>query len=558
MSLFQRRRRQCTGFRVEDDLLAEYHQGRNRADVEAGGEPLLYFGIDLGKDDVAVHFRSCLEGWRECAAGTAPASPEIDDDDIAGGNGLLEVIFGELYCRHGRLLKQKPRMLPFLPAHAIYTHHVRRIPESPHLRPLCAVPQRSAALRFAGRRRRQLSRRAQSRRALAVAHGGCRSAALPARRGGRHPAHAGSVRLRVGWRGAHPEFARSGICSGAGATARHRTGFPVCLYPPRTGRFEVDAGGQRRRPGLPGTCRAGLPSDKLPRAWRLRVDDAEIAFEDGVQGRIEQALAREVGDFVLLRADGLFAYQLAVVVDDAEQGVTHVVRGADLLDFDAAPDPAATLAGLAYAGLCASAGGGRCTRRETLQAEPRRAAGCRTAAAGIAGRPEFSRTGSAGGSGAGQPRRVVALGQGTLGYGARPTPAELARAGVEFAQNRRENHDRRRHCRVAPDLAGESRDRGGWLVRQLEPSQLFRREIPAGAWLYHHSGQSRAERNSRPEMLCEPGGNSAESGYRRLLPQAGRYSAAGRASHRHRRQGLLVATRRDPPGCCSARLSGRA
>lgn len=82
----------------------------------------------------------------------------------------------------------------------------------------------------------------------------------------------------------------------------------------------------------PGTCRAGLPTGKLPRAWRLRVDDAQIAFEDGVQGRIEQALAREVGDFVLLRADGLFAYQLAVVVDDAEQGVTHVVRGADLLD----------------------------------------------------------------------------------------------------------------------------------------------------------------------------------------------------------------------------------
>jgi len=82
----------------------------------------------------------------------------------------------------------------------------------------------------------------------------------------------------------------------------------------------------------PGTCRAGLPPDKTARAWRLRVDDARIAFEDGVQGRIEQALAREAGDFVLLRADGLFAYQLAVVVDDAAQGITHVVRGADLLD----------------------------------------------------------------------------------------------------------------------------------------------------------------------------------------------------------------------------------
>lgn len=85
----------------------------------------------------------------------------------------------------------------------------------------------------------------------------------------------------------------------------------------------------------PGTCRAGLPPGKAPRAsyaWRLRVDDARIVFEDALQGRIEQSLAREVGDFVLLRADGLFAYQLAVVVDDAIQGVTHVVRGADLLD----------------------------------------------------------------------------------------------------------------------------------------------------------------------------------------------------------------------------------
>lgn len=82
----------------------------------------------------------------------------------------------------------------------------------------------------------------------------------------------------------------------------------------------------------PGTCRAGLPQGRAARAWRLRVDAARITFEDAVQGPIEQDLARDVGDFVLLRADGLFAYQLAVVVDDAEQDITHVVRGADLLD----------------------------------------------------------------------------------------------------------------------------------------------------------------------------------------------------------------------------------
>ena len=82
----------------------------------------------------------------------------------------------------------------------------------------------------------------------------------------------------------------------------------------------------------PGTCRNGLAPGKKARATRVRVDHALIEFEDAVQGNIRQDLAAEVGDFVLLRADGLYAYQLAVVVDDAEQGITDVVRGADLLD----------------------------------------------------------------------------------------------------------------------------------------------------------------------------------------------------------------------------------
>ena len=68
-------------------------------------------------------------------------------------------------------------------------------------------------------------------------------------------------------------------------------------------------------------------------AWRLRVPDGlRIGFDDGLQGRNEQDLAAEVGDFVLRRADGYWAYQLAVVVDDADQGITDIVRGADLLD----------------------------------------------------------------------------------------------------------------------------------------------------------------------------------------------------------------------------------
>lgn len=85
----------------------------------------------------------------------------------------------------------------------------------------------------------------------------------------------------------------------------------------------------------PGTCRLGLAAGKTARAYRLRVPDhasADISFEDRWMGRVTQNLATEVGDFVLKRADGFWAYQLAVVVDDAEQGITDVVRGADLLD----------------------------------------------------------------------------------------------------------------------------------------------------------------------------------------------------------------------------------
>jgi glutamyl-Q tRNA(Asp) synthetase len=81
----------------------------------------------------------------------------------------------------------------------------------------------------------------------------------------------------------------------------------------------------------PGTCRNGLPVGKTARAWRLAVAHETVVFEDAIQGRISQDLAHEVGDFVVYRADGYFAYQLAVVVDDADQGVTDVVRGADLL-----------------------------------------------------------------------------------------------------------------------------------------------------------------------------------------------------------------------------------
>lgn len=87
----------------------------------------------------------------------------------------------------------------------------------------------------------------------------------------------------------------------------------------------------------PGTCRYGLPAGRSMRSLRVRVPDAaanadEIAFDDRLAGHVVQHLAGDSGDFVLKRADGFWAYQLAVVVDDAEQGVTDIVRGADLLD----------------------------------------------------------------------------------------------------------------------------------------------------------------------------------------------------------------------------------
>jgi len=84
-------------------------------------------------------------------------------------------------------------------------------------------------------------------------------------------------------------------------------------------------------PRYPGTCRDGLPPGRQPRAQRLRVPEGLLCFDDGLFGHQEQHLADAIGDFVLRRADGMFSYQLAVVVDDHDAGVTQVVRGADLL-----------------------------------------------------------------------------------------------------------------------------------------------------------------------------------------------------------------------------------
>ena len=82
----------------------------------------------------------------------------------------------------------------------------------------------------------------------------------------------------------------------------------------------------------PGTCRGGIPAGKSPRTVRLRSEFESIDLIDAVQGPFCQVLARDVGDFVVLRGDGIHAYHLTAVVGDAIQGITEVVRGSDLLD----------------------------------------------------------------------------------------------------------------------------------------------------------------------------------------------------------------------------------
>jgi glutamyl-Q tRNA(Asp) synthetase len=91
---------------------------------------------------------------------------------------------------------------------------------------------------------------------------------------------------------------------------------------------DVDANDE---PYYPGSCRNGPRRNGVPLALRLRTPERELRFADGLQGECTYHVGREVGDFVVRRRDGLHAYQLAVVVDDAEQGVTEVVRGCDLL-----------------------------------------------------------------------------------------------------------------------------------------------------------------------------------------------------------------------------------
>ena len=98
----------------------------------------------------------------------------------------------------------------------------------------------------------------------------------------------------------------------------------------------------------PGTCRDGLPAGTEARAWRLRLPpDSTVTFTDRCCGEQTQNVNAEVGDFILRRADGLWAYQFVVVIDDGLQGITDVVRGMDLLDSTARQTVLADLLGFA-------------------------------------------------------------------------------------------------------------------------------------------------------------------------------------------------------------------
>ncbi len=106
------------------------------------------------------------------------------------------------------------------------------------------------------------------------------------------------------------------------------------LYPCACSRREIADSSVSGVDGLvyPGTCRNGIAQGRAPRAWRVKTDGQKIEYMDAIQGRMARDLAVDFGDFVVRRADGFFAYQLAVVVDDAEQDITEVVRGADLIE----------------------------------------------------------------------------------------------------------------------------------------------------------------------------------------------------------------------------------
>jgi len=147
------------------------------------------------------------------------------------------------------------------------------------------------------------------------------------------------------------------------------------VYPCDCSRAEIMRASSAPHPGeegpiYPGTCRASpaVRDFRRPPALRLRVPDVELRVDDAVQGTRSSRLATDSGDFVLRRGDGLFAYQLAVVVDDLAMGITEVVRGADLLSSTPRQVLLATMLGgepprFAHAPLVVAEDGSRLAKR---------------------------------------------------------------------------------------------------------------------------------------------------------------------------------------------------
>lgn len=182
---------------------------------------------------------------------------------------------------------------------------------------------------------------------------------------------------------------------GAYAAAFERLRADGHVYPCWCSRAEVAARGGLHR----GPC-AAPPDPAREPAWRLHVGDAVVAFADRLQGPQRQALAEAAGDFVIRRVEGLYAYQLAVVVDDAAQGITEVVRGADLLDSTPRQIHLQRLLGLPtpaylHLPLALDAGGRKLSKSEgALAVEPRDPVPALRAALGFLG---FGEAAGAGG-----------------------------------------------------------------------------------------------------------------------------------------------------------------
>ena len=189
------------------------------------------------------------------------------------------------------------------------------------------------------------------------------------------PRDARALRLRVGRPSRAPIGAHRALRRRRSTRLRARGLVYACACTRR----ELEP--RRSAPAASASIRARAATASPPRAaarsaraWRVRVGDARIDFADRLQGPQAQDLARDVGDFVVRRADGLFAYQLAVVVDDAAQGDHRCRARRRPARVDAAADPAAAAARLADAVVSARAGRDRRRGREAVEADRRRAA----------------------------------------------------------------------------------------------------------------------------------------------------------------------------------------